>query len=171
MSFCRFVKPTLLNKTVNGPYVSTVYSTASLIDASSPASRKIRAAIPPCWWIHSAADFAPSSLKSPFTTLAPSLPSTRAVASPIPDAPPVTNAIFPSTLLILPTSCKPFFSESILFASMPAAFYSWLEVVRLLHQSGRKTFLFAFLSLFFLLPLSHLHLSLYSQSQPCVARN
>src|SRR5699024_3157719 len=155
MSFCRFVKPTLLNKTVNGPYVSTVYSTASLIDASSPASRKIPAAIPPCWLIDSAADFAHSSLKSPITTLAPSLASKRAVASPIPEAPPVTKAISPSTLLILPTSCKPIFSESILFASMPAAFYEWIEVVRLLHQSGRNTFLFAFLVLFVLLSLKH----------------
>src|SRR5215469_5956226 len=65
-------------------------------------------ASPPALAILPTTPWPPASSRSVTTTLAPSRASVVAQAAPIPEAPPVTIATFPSTCLIsvLPSSCK-----------------------------------------------------------------
>ncbi len=75
--------------------------------AASTSARLVtsqRTAWPP---ISAAVCFALSSSKSATTTVAPSDASRRAVAAPIPFAPPVTTAVLPSNLVMAPTVYGP----------------------------------------------------------------
>src|SRR5215510_1690336 len=89
--------PALLWAQSNLPYVSTVLlimaSTAMVLDTSAWT----KVASPPFSVIICTVCCPPSMFMSAMTSFAPSRANVRAVARPIPDAPPVTNATLPST--------------------------------------------------------------------------
>src|SRR5436189_3499131 len=82
--------PALLTRISNGPSSSTT----ALAEAAWVTSRP--AASPPN---SAATSRAPSWFRSPMTTLAASAARRRAIAAPIPLAPPVTSALRPSSLM------------------------------------------------------------------------
>ena len=63
---------------------------------SSVTSRRMKVASPPPFFISVILLCPSSSKRSQITTLAPSVANNLAVAAPIPNAPPVTKATFPS---------------------------------------------------------------------------
>src|SRR5690349_21649516 len=86
--------PAHVTRTSTAPAASTAASTSSREVTSH------RTATPP---ISPAVSRAAASSKSATTTLAPSDASRRAVAAPIPRAPPVTRAVFPANLVTAAT--------------------------------------------------------------------
>src|SRR6476646_1025416 len=83
--------PALLTSRSTGPSASVTAATACATEAVSVTSRSV--AKPS---ISAATARAPSSARSPTATRAPSAARRRAVAAPIPPAPPVTSAVRPS---------------------------------------------------------------------------
>ncbi len=83
--------PALLTSRSTGPSASVTAATAGATEAVSVTSRSV--AKPS---ISAATSRAPSSARSPTATRAPSAARRRAVAAPIPPAPPVTSAVRPS---------------------------------------------------------------------------
>src|SRR5215471_14862246 len=89
--------PALLWAQSNLPYVSTAVLIMASTAVASDTSAWTKMASPPCSVIMWTVWCPPSSFMSATTSFAPSRANVRAVARPIPEAPPVTNATFPST--------------------------------------------------------------------------
>ena len=83
--------PALLTRSVRPPMASAAASTARFTASASRTSATT--ARPPTT---SATRWAPSSLRSSTVTVAPSAANSRQVASPMPDAPPVTSTRRPA---------------------------------------------------------------------------
>ena len=77
------------------PKLSTTLRKAASTEASSPTSQVIAIAVAPVSAMDLATAAAPSLFRSRMATLQPSSARRRAAASPIPEAAPVTAAIFP----------------------------------------------------------------------------
>src|SRR5262245_34662890 len=89
--------PALLNAQSSRPYASTAFLTIASTSVDCETSVLTNMASPPAALISRTVSSPPSTTTSATTTLAPSRAKVRAVARPIPDPPPVTNAILPST--------------------------------------------------------------------------
>src|SRR5205085_2329246 len=89
--------PALLWAQSKRPYVSTVVLIMASTSTALETSTWTKIASPPFSVIIWTVCCPPSSFMSATTSFAPSRANIRAVARPIPEAPPVTNATFPST--------------------------------------------------------------------------
>src|SRR3989441_9651140 len=87
--------PALLTRTSSRPKRSAACRTKAAASASRSMCASTKSACPPLVWIPAATRLPRSTSRSANATLAPSATNRRTVASPMPDAPPVTAAIFP----------------------------------------------------------------------------
>ncbi|BAS83750.1 Os03g0299400, partial [Oryza sativa Japonica Group] len=87
--------PALLHSTSNRPYRATARSTARSTSSSTDTSHRTN---PTCGPSAAASASPAASSMSAITTLAPCFTNSLTIASPIPLAPPVTMATFPSSL-------------------------------------------------------------------------
>src|SRR5271156_7127559 len=94
--------PALLTNTFSAPYRCTAASMASFTLTSLLTSQRKKLARPPACVRASTVVCAASPSRSRIATEAPSSHSTWAVAAPIPMAPPVTMAVFPSNRIVIP---------------------------------------------------------------------
>src|SRR5712691_2419506 len=108
--------PALANITSRRPCSATTRSTKACTWAASPTSTPTAIARPPRWRISLTTALAASISTSPSATVAPSAAKSRAVARPIPSAPPVIAATRPCKRIALPSltcgvsisgSCEP----------------------------------------------------------------
>src|SRR5215831_17400555 len=89
--------PALLWAQSSLPYVSTALEMSACTSTAWDTSVLTKVASPPFSVMRWTVCCPPSSFMSATTSFAPSLANVRAVALPIPDAPPVTSATLPST--------------------------------------------------------------------------
>src|SRR5437016_2542521 len=87
--------PALLTRTSSRPKRSAACWTKAAASASRSMCASTKSAWPPLASISAATRLPRSTSRSANATLAPSATNRRTVASPMPDAPPVTAAIFP----------------------------------------------------------------------------
>src|SRR5262245_16803078 len=100
--------PALLTRTLSFPYKRSASVTAAAQSDSLVTSRRTNVASPPTARISSTAVLPSASSTSPSTTFAPSFVNRRPASAPIPRAPPLISATFPSSLMCPPLrDCLP----------------------------------------------------------------
>ena len=98
--------PALLWAQSKRPYVSTVVLIMAATAVALDTSVLTKVASPPFSVIIWTVCCPPSSFISAMTSFAPSRANVRAVARPIPEAPPVTKATLPFDAMLVPPSCR-----------------------------------------------------------------
>src|SRR6266576_3070973 len=101
MAVCRKKTPALLNNISRPSYALSVSATARLHSSALRTSARTKTALPPSLTILSVTASPRFSLRPVIVTFAPSRAKRIAVASPIPDVPPVISAILFSNRMIL----------------------------------------------------------------------
>src|SRR5262245_54271755 len=91
--------PALLTRTSSFPYKRSASATAPAQSDSLVTSRRTNVASPPTARISSTVALPSASRTSPSTTFAPSFVNRRPASAPIPRAPPLISATFPSSLM------------------------------------------------------------------------
>src|SRR5215510_3035012 len=91
--------PALLTSTWSFPYKRSASATAPAQSDSLVTSRRTNVASPPAARISSTVALPSASRTSPSTTFAPSFANRRPSSAPIPRAPPLISATFPSSLM------------------------------------------------------------------------